>query len=348
VEGSTAAGGGGTIEAALAARGDCLPTAGKALTGAGAGAGRAGAALLAGAAALPGAALAAGALAVRGGLFFTIDGAALDAGLAATLDADLAWTGTGLPLALAGVGLAAGADFWAMGLLAVLLPALCGAGFFTAEMDLGATDFAAGVFLAGVGLGFLAVDLAAVLVAALTTGLAAGWVADLTAGLAFTAGWGCTFLATALAGLAGVAALPAFLATGLALVTAAPFLVLAVDMQGLLRYWPPPDGRLDNELDGRVTQIWVTCSPGVAPEASPFAQHWARAIVATGWSALQTRHLSRPWKKISLGKSKPMKTILLLRTSSAAQAGPKSLPINWCTPWKMTLRSVPFMNNTPL
>jgi hypothetical protein len=36
--------------------------------------------------------------------------------------------------------------------------------------------------------------------------------------------------------LAEVAALPAFGATGLALVTAAPFLVLAVDMQGLLRF----------------------------------------------------------------------------------------------------------------
>ena len=80
------------MEAALAARGDCLPTAGKALTGAGAGAGRAGAAadLLAGAAVLPGVALAAEALAVGVVLFFTIDGAALDAGLAATLDAGLA------------------------------------------------------------------------------------------------------------------------------------------------------------------------------------------------------------------------------------------------------------------
>jgi hypothetical protein len=44
--------------------------------------------------------------------------------------------------------------------------------------------------------------------------------------------------------LAGVAALPTFLATGLALVTAAPFLALAVDMQGLLRFWPPPMGGL--------------------------------------------------------------------------------------------------------
>ena len=224
------------MDAALAARGDCLPTAVKALTGAGAGAGRAGAALLAGAGALPGAALAAGALAVWGGLFFTIDGAALDAGLAATLGAGLAWTGTGLPLALEGVVLAAGAGFLARGLLAGWVPAFCGDGFFTAAVGLAAADFAAVVFLTGAGLGFLAAGLAGVLVAVLTADLAAGLAADLTGGLAFTAGRGGAFLATALTGLAGVAALPAFLATGLALVTAAPFLVLAVDMQGLLRF----------------------------------------------------------------------------------------------------------------
>ena len=220
------------MDAALAARGDCLPTAGKALTGAGAGAGRAGAALLAGAGALPGAALAAGALAVWGGLFFTIDEAALDAGLAATLGAGLAWTGTGLPLALEGVVLAAGADFWETGLLAVLAPPLLGAGFFTAALDLGAADFAAVVFLADAGLGFLTAGLAATLAPTLAAGLATG----LAVGLAFTAGRGGAFLATDLTGLAGVAALPAFGATGLALVTAAPFLVLAVDMQGLLRF----------------------------------------------------------------------------------------------------------------
>ena len=224
------------MDAALAARGDCLPTAGTAVTGAGAGAGRAGAALLAGAGALPGAALAAGALAVWGGLFFTIDGAALDAGLAATLGAGLAWTGTGLPLALEGVVLAAGAGFLARGLLAGWVPAFCGDGFFTAAVGLAAADFAAVVFLTGAGLGFLAAGLAGVLVAVLTADLAAGLAADLTGGLAFTAGRGGAFLATALTGLAGVAALPAFLATGLALVTAAPFLVLAVDMQGLLRF----------------------------------------------------------------------------------------------------------------
>jgi len=51
------------------------------------------------------------------------------------------------------------------------------------------------------------------------------------------------------------------------------------------------------------------------------------------WESLtQTRLCSRPWRKISLGRSIPMKTILLVRASPAAQAGPRSLPINWCTP----------------
>jgi hypothetical protein len=100
------------MEAALAARGDCLPTAGSGLAGAGTGAGRVGAAaLLAGVGALLGAALTAETLAEWEGVFFTADGAALDAGLAATLGAGLATTGPGLPLALVGVGLAAGADF---------------------------------------------------------------------------------------------------------------------------------------------------------------------------------------------------------------------------------------------
>ena len=61
-----------------------------------------------------------------------------------------------------------------------------------------------------------------------------------------------------------------------------------------------------------------------------------------------TRHCSSPCVKMSRGNSMPIKTILLVRFSSAPQAGPRSLPINWCTPWKMTLRSVPFMLSTPL
>ena len=62
----------------------------------------------------------------------------------------------------------------------------------------------------------------------------------------------------------------------------------------------------------------------------------------------QTRHCSRPCTKISLGKSMPMKTILLFFFSPSAQAGPRSLPMSWCTPWKITLRSVPSMFRTPL
>lgn len=62
----------------------------------------------------------------------------------------------------------------------------------------------------------------------------------------------------------------------------------------------------------------------------------------------QTRHCSRPCRKMSRGSSMPMKTILLVRGSPSAHWGPRSLPISWCTPWKITLRSVPFMCSTPL
>jgi hypothetical protein len=64
--------------------------------------------------------------------------------------------------------------------------------------------------------------------------------------------------------------------------------------------------------------------------------------------AVHTRHCSRPCWNTSRGRSRPMKTILVFFFSPGAHFGPTSLPINWCTPWKMTLRSVPFMNSTPL
>jgi len=57
----------------------------------------------------------------------------------------------------------------------------------------------------------------------------------------------------------------------------------------------------------------------------------------------QTRHCSSPCRKMSRGRSSPMNTILLPFFSPAAQAGPRSLPMSWCTPWNTTLRSVPFM-----
>ena len=62
----------------------------------------------------------------------------------------------------------------------------------------------------------------------------------------------------------------------------------------------------------------------------------------------QTRHCSMPCKKMSLGKSIPINTILFSRFSPACHCGPRSLPINWWTPWKITLRSVPCMWRTPL
>ena len=61
-----------------------------------------------------------------------------------------------------------------------------------------------------------------------------------------------------------------------------------------------------------------------------------------------TTHCSRPWRKMSCGRSIPMNTMRLSRFSSAVHSGPKSLPINWCTPWKITLRFVPFIAKTPL
>lgn len=59
--------------------------------------------------------------------------------------------------------------------------------------------------------------------------------------------------------------------------------------------------------------------------------------------ARQPRLCSRPCSRMSLGRSMPMKTILLRRSSPSAHCGPRSLPISWCTPWKITLRSVPFI-----
>ena len=44
----------------------------------------------------------------------------------------------------------------------------------------------------------------------------------------------------------------------------------------------------------------------------------------------------------------PMKTILLDFFSPGAHFWPMSLPINWCTPWKITLRATPYTWSTPL
>ena len=54
-----------------------------------------------------------------------------------------------------------------------------------------------------------------------------------------------------------------------------------------------------------------------------------------------TNACSMPCNRMSLGRSMPINTSLLFLTSSGAQAGPRSLPMSWCTPWKITLRSLP-------
>jgi len=45
-----------------------------------------------------------------------------------------------------------------------------------------------------------------------------------------------------------------------------------------------------------------------------------------------TSDCSSPCNRMSLGKSMPMNTILLVRISSGAHAGPRSEPMSWCTP----------------
>ena len=100
-----------------------------------------------------------------------------------------------------------------------------------------ALPLAAGVRLVA-GAAFFRAGLVAVL--ALTTALTGA--AFFTAGLALSATLVGAFEATALTDLAGVAAFPAFGAMALALVTATPFLVLAVVTVCLLSLALPPMG----------------------------------------------------------------------------------------------------------
>lgn len=91
---------------------------------------------------------------------------------------------------------------------------------------------------------------------------------------------------------------------------------------------------------GPPTHAWrPLCQSDVSKKPSDCPQRFTKN---------QTRHCSRPCRKMSWGRSMPMKTILLWRFSSSAHCGPRSLPMSWCTPWKMTLRSVPCMFSTPL
>ncbi len=99
---------------------------------------------------------------------------------------------------------------------------------------------------------------------------------------------------------------------------------------------------------------WDLPAPAGEPASSRCQQKMgrkprrSRAISDKDSQSRQTRHCSRPCWKMSWGRSMPMKTILLWRFSPSAHCGPRSLPMSWCTPWKITLRSVPCMFSTPL
>lgn len=92
----------------------------------------------------------------------------------------------------------------------------------------------------------------------------------------------------------------------------------------------------------------LPCPQGPCPKTPRAERRGSPRGGRTATALFQTRHWSRPCSRISRGRSMPIKTMRLLRGSSLPQAGPRSLPMSWCTPWKITLRSVPCMCSTPL
>lgn len=107
---------------------------------------------------------------------------------------------------------------------------------------------------------------------------------------------------------------------------------------------PAPDAR---RRDG-PEDLGQKGSMGARPKAKRRAPRGTRRRSGPQPPRDQTRHWSRPCTRMSRGSSMPMNTMRLLRASSALHSGPRSLPMSWCTPWKITLRSVPFMFSTPL
>ena len=104
-------------------------------------------------------------------------------------------------------------------------------------------------------------------------------------------------------------------------------------------------------LTGLSSQGLDACSAGGSRlrVAASSAAHCSHVVGAhTTGAAPQARQPSRPCRNTSRGRSMPMNTILLVFFSPGAHLAPRSLPISWCTPWKMTRRSVPFMFSTPL
>lgn len=129
-----------------------------------------------------------------------------------------------------------------------------------------------------------------------------------------------------------------------AIYTLSSGLCTTVDLLFMLAHRPATAKRSFRQLrkrDKHGAVRWFLEGASVTP---PFPVSGSVCAAA----ACQTRHCSRPCKKMSFGRSIPMNTILLVRVSPGAHCGPRSLPMSWCTPWKITLRSVPFMFSTPL
>ena len=222
---------------------------------------------------------------------------------------------------------------------------------FTAGFLTGATGLTPGFGTA------LAAGLLAFTTGALATGLCAG-VETALAGTTFLATGFTAALANGLAtGLPGAAALPAGLADTctLALVTAAllSFPVLAFTScllaerscawsVGLFVPLWPLDGFFDGgssarECTGFAIGKPISCKIETIIWPSIQKKHFknpgypvCRSMVSARW--FYTNDCSMPCSRMSFGKSMPIKTILLPRASPSAHCGPKSLPINWCTP----------------
>lgn len=288
-------------------------------------------------------------------------GAGLGAGAIVAAGLATALTVTALPFAGAGIGLAAAL----LGTLAtVLTPGfavdLVAASFFgvtLAELDLAAAALAIGLadFVAG------AADLADF---AGVAGLVAGFAAVLGTA-ALTGAALATVLAPAdLAAFAGTAALPptwgdaleCFVFTSCLLADeSVPLSCAALDAAEAL-FFEVDRSDSAGECTGFPLGNPISCKsetiisfPFQAPPAPTLLHRAYRNLTALAVPLFSyTKDCSNPCRRMSLGRSMPINTILLMRGSSAPQAGPRSEPMSWCTPWKMTFFSVPFMNSTPL
>ncbi|AOG22583.1 hypothetical protein BSY15_2139 [Acidovorax sp. RAC01] len=186
------------------------------------------------------------------------------------------------------------------------------------------------------------------------------WAGAGAAATAAAAGAGAALAGAAAAAAALAGALAAALGAAAALLAAAGVALVAVPLDLLVsaftswspRYTGRPwrmcsQGRvasLPGFYRGAIVSTWADANGNVADTTQTGPKHpgLLRCVPP------QARLCSSPCRKMSLGRSMPMNTILLLRTSPSAHWGPRSLPMSWCTPWKMTLRSVPFMYSTPL